>query len=64
MAQQPPLDRPARRSEAGKVRVWKDGYAKVNCENIRGVSPGRGSVSDQRVKPFGTRTLGKGRRPG
>jgi hypothetical protein len=59
MAQVPPLTGATRRRS--KPRVFKDGYGKVNSENIRGRSPGAGPVSDQRTLAFGTRTLGKGK---
>jgi hypothetical protein len=60
MALQPPLDRPARR--ASKARVFKGADGKVNSENIRGRSPGRGPIKDQRSLLFGTRALRKGGR--
>jgi hypothetical protein len=58
-AKLPPLDGPARRST--KATVWKDGYGKVNSENIRGLSPGKGAIRDQRAPSFaiGTRTMGR-----
>jgi hypothetical protein len=53
---QPPLDNPVRRTS--KPRVFKGSDGKVNSENIRGVSVGRGVVSDQRAPTIGSRSLG------
>jgi hypothetical protein len=44
-----------------KARVIKTADGKVIAENIRGRSPGRGKVTDQRAPLIGTRTLGRGR---
>jgi hypothetical protein len=53
---QPPLSNPVRR--VSKVRVFKGSDGKVNSENIRGVSVGRGVVSDQRKPTIASRSLG------
>jgi hypothetical protein len=44
-----------------KARVWKVPTGQVYAENIRGRSPGRGVLRDQRAPVIGTRTLGRGR---
>jgi hypothetical protein len=78
MALQPPTDRPVKRTSGAKrgkqpptdppikrasqPRIFKGSDGKVNTENIKGRSSGRGPLRDQRAKNITSRPLGGSRK--